>query len=202
MSTERALTVDEFERIAPFIDGRSELVDGRLRIMSPTGFLHGILSVRIGAALDRYLDEHPDMGEVAGAETGFRVDSPRRPVLAPDAAFVRADRLPETPEGPVKRDDPIVRFMVGPPDVAVEVRSPDDSANEMAEKARDWLAAGAREVWLVDGQHETVRVLRDGQQPIVLTKNDTLTAPDVLPDFSLLLADLFARRRRSAHARP
>jgi len=105
MSTERALTVDEFERIAPFIDGRSELVDGRLRVM-------------------------------------------------------------------------------------------------MAEKARDWLAAGAREVWLVDGQHETVRVLREGRQLVVLTKNDTLTSPEMLPDFSLPLADLFARRRRSAHAQP
>ncbi len=198
MSTERALTVDEFERIAPFIDGRSELVDGRLRVMSPTGLLHGILGARIVAALEIYLDEHPDLGEAAGAETGFRVADPRRPVMAPDAAFVRADRLPEVSEGPIKRDDPIVRFMNGPPDLAVEVRSPDDSANEMREKARAWLAVGAREVWLVDGQHETVQAHRPDQRPVALAKGDTLTAPDVLPSFSLPLADLFARRRRPA----
>ncbi len=169
--------------------------------MSPTGLLHGILSARIAGVLDRYLDEHPALGEIAGAETGFRVDDPRRPVMAADAAFVRAERLPDIPEGPIKRDDPFVRFMDGPPDLAVEVRSPDDSAKDMAEKARAWVRVGAREVWLIDGMRETVRVFRTDGPPAALAKGDTLTSLDVLPGFALPLADLFRRRTRTI-ARP
>lgn len=195
MSTERALTVEEFERIAPFLDGRSELIDGRLRVISPTGLLHGILAARIVAALACYLDEHPARGEAVGAETGFCVNDPHRPVLAPDAAFIRMERLPAESTG---RDDPRTHFMDGPPDLAVEIRSPDDSMPEMLEQAHLWLAVGAHEVWLIDGQHETIQILRTNGEPIRLEKADLLTSPAVLPGFTLSLARLFARRRRAA----
>ena len=190
MSAERELTVEEFERIAPRLDGPSELVDGRLRVLSPMGLLHGIVSLRVGSALDRYLDAHPAMGEATGAETGFRVDDPRRPIMAPDAAFIRAERLPAAAPG---TNNPFARFLQGPPDLAVEVWSPDDTKREMLDKARRWLAVGAREVWLIDPRQETVQIPRpDGQA--TLSKDDTLTSPDVLPGFSLPLVDLFARR--------
>lgn len=192
MSTERALTVEEFERIAPLLDGPSELVDGRLRLLQPHTYLHGILSARIGSSLGRYLDNHPALGETVGTGTGFRVSDPHRPMMAPDAAFIRAERLPDETTG---KDDPRAHFMDGPPDLAVEVRSPDDSRPEMLEKAQRWLAVGAQEVWLIDGQHESVQVLRPASQPLQLGKGDTLTSPALLPGFALPLADLFARRR-------
>lgn len=192
MTTERAMTVEEFERIAPLLDGPSELVDGRLRLMSPTGFMHGVLAIRIGSALDRYAEEHPDAGEAVGAETGFRIDDPSHPVQAPDAAFVSADRVPaSTGQG---RDDPALRFVQGPPDLAAEVRSPDDSMAEMRAKARRWLAVGCHEVWVIDGQRQTVEVWRHGAKPVLLHMSDTLTSP-LLPGFFLSLAHLFRRRR-------
>jgi Uma2 family endonuclease len=192
MASERLMTVEEYERIAPYLDGPSELVDGRLRLMSPMGFLHGVFANRIGGALDRYVEEHPEAGEATGAETGFRIDNPQHPVQAPDAAFVSASRVPvSTGSG---RDDPALRFMHGAPDLAVEVRSPDDTIEEMQAKARRWLAAGSREVWLVDGLRSTVEVWRSAAAPTLLHIGDTLLAPNVLPGFSLDLARLFRRR--------
>ncbi len=192
MASERRMTVDEYERIAPYLDGPSELVDGRLRLMSPTGFLHGVLANRIGVALGRYVEEYPDAGEATGAETGFRIDNPQHPVQAPDAAFVAAARVPiSTGAG---RDDPAMRFMRGAPDLAVEVRSPDDTIEEMQAKARRWLAAGSREVWLVDGLRLTVEVWRPDAPPTVLRPGDTLQTSDLLPGFALDLARLFRRR--------
>lgn len=192
MASERPMTVEEYERIAPYLNGPSELVDGRLRLMSPTGFLHGVLANRIGGALDRYVEEHPDAGEATGAETGFRIDDPQHPVQAPDAAFVAAARVPHwTGSG---RDDPAMRFMRGAPDLAVEVRSPDDTIEEMQAKARRWLTAGSRQVWLVDGIRLAVEVWRPDAPPTLLRLGDTLEAPDLLPGFALDLARLFRRR--------
>jgi Uma2 family endonuclease len=186
------MTVEEFERIAPLLDGPSELVDGRLRLTSPTGFMHGVLAIRIGSALDRYVEEHPDAGEAVGAETGFRIDAPRHPIQAPDAAFVSAARVPaSTGQG---RDDPALRFVQGPPDLATEVRSPDDSAVEMRAKARRWLSAGCREVWVIDGQRQTAKVWRHGAKPVLLHVSDTLTSR-LLPGFALSLTHLFRRRQ-------
>jgi len=193
MATERAMTVDEFERIAPLLEGPSELVDGKLRLMSPTGFMHGVLALRVGAALERYAEEHPDAGEAVGAETGFRIDDPRHPVQAPDAAFVGAERVPTSMGS--GHDDPSVRFVQGPPDLAVEVRSPDDTRSAMRAKARRWLGAGCREVWLIDGNHKTVEIWHPGNEPIVLKRDDTLTS-ETLPGFSLDLGRLFRRRAR------
>ncbi len=192
MSAERAMTVEEFERIAPLLDGPSELVDGRLRIMSPTNYLHGLLTNRVALALNLYLQTHPDPGDVVGAETGFRINDPRYPVQAPDAAYIGAERVPRAaPDG----DDPLEHFMDGAPDLAVEVRSPSETFAAIRGKCQRWLNAGSRDAWIVDGHRETVHVMRPTGDVVVLHKTDTLTSPDVLPGFSLSLAELFARRR-------
>ena len=192
MKSERAMTVEEFERIAPLLDSPSELVDGKLRLMTPTNYRHGLLSAEITHILKTYLDAHPEMGEVVGAETGFRSNDPHCPVQAPDAGFIRAERAPREGQG---EDDPLDHFMPGPPDLAVEVRSSSEPIAAVRAKAERWLAAGTSEVWIIDGRREVVHVLRREATPVVLHKDDTLTAPDVLPGFATSVASLFARRR-------
>ena len=65
----------------------------------------------------------------------------------------------------------------------------------MRAKAERWLAAGTAEVWIIDGRRDVVHVLRREATPVVLHKDDTLTAPDLLPGFATSVASLFARRR-------
>lgn len=61
--------------------------------MSPAGFDHGVVALRIGSRLDEYVRERR-LGSVVGAETGFRFSRGPDAVRAPDAAFVAEGRLP------------------------------------------------------------------------------------------------------------
>jgi Uma2 family endonuclease len=70
------------------------------------------------------------------------------------------------------------------PDLAVEVLAPNDRAEMVEEKAREWLAAGASAVWTVDPRDKTVTVHRSGAEPITFIEDQDLDGGDVLPGFS------------------
>ncbi|MCS7158918.1 MAG: Uma2 family endonuclease, partial [Gemmatales bacterium] len=53
------------------------------------------------------------------------------------------------------------------------------------------LRAGIEMVWVVEPQDRTVAVYRRGREPQVLGENETLSGEDVLPGFSVSVADLF-----------
>ncbi len=110
-------------------------------------------------------------------------------VKAPDFAFVGYERLPDPlPEGYV----PLV------PDLAVETRSPHDTAREVAEKVEEWLAAGVRLVWVIEPKKRTITTHRAGRPPQVLTVNDTLDGEDVLPGLDVSVARIFPSQRTSS----
>src|SRR5690242_7476980 len=85
------ITADEFARL-PNDDFRYELVAGVVHRMSPVGGQHGMLTVRLAAALAGWAERHH-----AGAvmtETGFVLATNPDTVRAPDLSFVRRDRVP------------------------------------------------------------------------------------------------------------
>ena len=151
-------------------------------MMSPAGFDHGRFASNIVAALKNYVTQHKS-GVVATAETGFQIAHDPDTVRAPDVAFVRAERIPS---GGVKG------FFQGAPDLAVEVVSPTDRASEVAGKMQEWLRAGCRMVWVVDPDNRTVTVHRSLTEIVVLTAADSLTAGELLPEFSMPVAKVFA----------
>jgi Uma2 family endonuclease len=102
-------------------------------------------------------------------------------VRAPDVAFVSSDRI---------EDRPPAKFFPGPPDLAVEVLSPSDTASEVQEKAEAWLNSGCREVWLVDPRRKMATKLTPVEDSIVQQSVETLSI-DLLPGFSLAVAELF-----------
>ena len=159
-----------------------ELIQGELIMMSPAGFDHGRFAIRIGAALDCFVTPR-GLGAVVSAETGFRIACDPDTVRAPDVAFVRAERIPP---GGVKG------FFQGPPDIAIEIISPSDRASDVMAKAQDWLQAGCLLVWVVDPETRTISVYRSRSEIIVLAETDTLTGGDVLPEFSVSVAEVFA----------
>ena len=159
-----------------------ELIGGELVMMSPAGFDHGRFASRVVAALENHATRR-GQGVVTTAEAGFQVAHDPDTVRAPDAAFVRAERIPP---GSVKG------FFQGAPDLAVEVISPSDRPNEVAAKVQDWLRAGCRLVWVVDPEKRTVTAHRSRNEVVVLTVADTLTGGDVLPEFAMPVAKIFA----------
>lgn len=77
------------------------------------------------------------------------------------------------------------------PDIAVEVVSPNDIADEVAEKIAEWLAAGVKLLWEVYPNTRAVRAHRPDGTITLLRTADTLTAADLLPGFACPVADLF-----------
>src|SRR5688572_24308012 len=88
----RTLTAEEFFRLPdPPEGGKMELVCGRVVTHMPVGGEHGIIALAIGSELRAFATGH-SLGQV-GVEVGFRLFEVPDTVRAPDAHFVRADRL-------------------------------------------------------------------------------------------------------------
>ncbi len=79
-----------------------------------------------------------------------------------------------------------------PPDLAVEVVSPGDRAEEVYGKVREYLDAGARLVWVVWPRHRAVTVYTLDGQVRERREGDALDGDDVLPGFRVRVAELFA----------
>ena len=183
MTTKTKLVTAEELLYMPDDGYRYELVRGELRKMSPAGNHHGELAAEIGASLFNHVKAN-NLGKVYAAETGFRIGADPDHVRAPDAAFIRRERVEA-----VGRVD---GYWPGAPDLVVEVISPNDRYTEVEEKVDDWLAAGTRLVILVNPRNRTATLRRAGQAPVILTEQDTLDGADVVPGWQLSLKDLFA----------
>lgn len=172
---------DELARIQPR-NKRVELVRGRLVVREPAGLRHGIVAMRIAARMDAFVQAR-QLGVVVAAETGFKLLSDPDTVRAPDAAFIRAERVPT----------PLPRGYAGlAPDLVAEVLSPDDRPGDVLAKVADWLDGGSRIVWVLDPERLVTRVYRADGTESILGATDELDGEDVLPGFKCQLSDVFA----------
>lgn len=163
---------------------RYELVGGKLKRMTPTGNEHGYLAGEIFGELRSYVKSH-GLGRTYAAETGFKVASNPDTVRAPDAAFVRRERIEEVGQ--------VEGYWPGAPDLAVEVVSPNDTYAQVTEKALAWLEAGTLMVLVLDpGEaRRTVTVYRSAEHIRVLSEEDAIDGADVVPGWKLPVAALF-----------
>lgn len=161
---------------------RLELVSGEIIEMAPTGGQHGVITSELNYYIQDFIKKHK-LGRATGAETGFVLAKDPYTVRAPDVAFITKDRLPR----PIPE-----RYFPFAPDLAVEVVSPSDVAQDVRRKVIDYLQAGTRLVWVVYPETQTVDVYRPGQDVRVVDVQGVLQGEDVLPGFELLLGELFA----------
>jgi Uma2 family endonuclease len=161
---------------------RYELVKGELHKMPPAGFEHGVRGIGLTWRLAQYVETNR-LGRVTAAETGFKIAIDPDTVRAPDIGFVRADRITdvELPKG----------YFPGPPDLAVEVVSPNDTFSEVEGKVMEWLMAGCSMVWVVNPGCRTVTVYRSFTDIRILTGDDVLDGAEVIPGFQCVISDLF-----------
>ncbi len=175
------ITVDQFE--ATCGDERVELIDGVVIPMTPASDAPSSVTATVTAVLWHHVHSR-GLGRVYSAEAGFVLFPDRETVLAPDTAFVRAERMPQ---GEARWHFPRLA-----PDLVVEVLSPSDRAADLAVKVSLYQEAGVPLIWVVDPRAETVTVLALGQAPLVVTATDTLDGGEVLPEFQVAVAELFA----------
>ena len=159
---------------------RAELVRGRLIIREPPGGQHGSIT----ATLTMRLANHVDLtgaGRLFAGDTGFKLSREPDTVRAPDIAFVRREQLPT----PIP-----TAYLECAPDLVVEILSPHDRPGETLAKVADWIAAGARLVWVIDPQRRLTRIYRLDGTESTISETDALSGEDVLPGFSCSLASV------------
>jgi len=161
---------------------RYELVGGEL-VESPVSEESNLIAGWIAYLLNAFILPKRS-GFVIPEQTYQCFPNDLNRVRRPDVSFLRAERRPA---GPLRHGHtPDV------PDLVVEVVSPNDIAYDLEEKLADYRAAGVPLIWVVYPNRRTVQIYAGGSEvPSVLHESDTLTGGEILPGFSVKVADLF-----------
>ncbi len=182
MAVQRAvMTVDEFEQFIARPENRDrnfELINGEIIEKMPTqkhGRIAGVLVKKIGI----FLDQNP-IGYVE-IEVRYRIPEDMLNAVQPDVSVVKDVVTPSVEQGAVPKM----------PDLAVEIKSPDDTFRQMRDKAEYYLKHGAKLVWLVYPEQHVIEVYAPEVDSKMLTERDTLDGGEVLPGFSLAASELF-----------
>ena len=173
--------------------GRFELVDGKLRELK-VSLLSTVIAGEISLILGRYCRAH-HLGWLPSAELGYQcVSWQPGQVRRADVSFIRAERVT------AERWDE--GFCSIPPDLAVEVVSPNDQVDEVDEKIKDYLRAGVKLIWVVHPVLRAVQVLRTDGTVGWLSSDDELSGEDVIPGFQCRVSDLFPKGADAARPKP
>jgi Uma2 family endonuclease len=158
-----------------------ELDDGRLIVLGLPDDDHSRTQLLVMFSLIKY-GENLGLGECRGEIGVILRRNPDR-LVGPDGAFIANRSLPvrTTPEG----------YLETIPELVVEVRSKNDTLAEVSSKAEEYLASGAKLVWVIDPRSKTITVYRPGQDPSELRIGDVLTAEGAISGFQALVAELF-----------
>ncbi|HSE30795.1 MAG TPA: Uma2 family endonuclease [Pyrinomonadaceae bacterium] len=159
---------------------RYELVKGVLLTMSPSGYAHGRVTMKLSNLLTNYINANY-LGIPLAAETGFKLECDPDTVLAPDFAFIRQEPAVGHSSG----------FVESSPDLAVEVISSTKSRRQAERKAAQWLSFGVQSVWVVSCQKKTIEIFSATGLRQIFKGSDELSDEDLLPGFRVRVAEIF-----------
>ncbi len=169
-------------------EGAFEVYDGEIKPLTPPVMIHQWVIRILFRLLDAHCAAH-ELGEVIQEITFVILEQSQwvKGSRVPDISFISAARWVEyignTPDWGLK---PLLIV----PDLAIEVVSPGDSYADVQNKVDHYLNDGVRMLWVIDPQRATAGVYQ-GDRLAALKENDTLSGGDVVPGFSVALADLF-----------
>ena len=181
-TTSTALMTAEELMNLPDDDLRHELINGELITMPLPKAPHARAANRLGAPLLQFVLDR-DLGEVLIGDVGYQLTWNPDTALGPDISFMSKQRLEEMGE--------VEGYWQGPPDLAVEVRSPGDRRGKVNKKISLWLRSGTKQVWIVEPKHRTVTIYRSETDTTTFSGADYLEAEDLLPGFRLSLDRIF-----------
>jgi len=183
MTTKTQATIEDLYHVPE--NGKAEIVNGELILMSPTGEMPNRASSKIWLRLYEYEQTH-GTGIAVADNAGFRVNLPQRESFSPDAAFYVGSH-------------PGMKFFEGAPVLAAEVRSEGDygpvAEREIANKRADYFATGTQVVWDVDLLSEdVVKVYRanDPGKPTVYRRGEVAEAESAVPGWKMQVDELFS----------
>ena len=169
MAARTTLTLDQFLELPEPEDWTQyELSRGELITLPPPGYRHGVLVAKIITLLINTLS--PEEYIVAGGDAGFLLDP------NPEAATIRGADVAVNKRAEIGESLPTGWFR-GAPMLAVEVVSPGNTAKDTQLKMKQYLEAGALEVWLVYPDTRTIYVYSAGRRdPQVFEDADTFNS--------------------------
>jgi Uma2 family endonuclease len=174
-------TVDDYMKLP---EGTlAELIGGELFMTPSPSFSHQDVAYEIAGRLRAFVAER-GLGKAVGAP--LDVHLPSGDIVQPDVLFIRKDNL-----GIVQR------WIMGVPDLLVEIVSPDRPERDRLVKRSLYANNGIGEFWIVDLDTRTIEVLTLSGGAYAshgyFEDCDTLTSP-ALPGLSLRLDDVFGKR--------
>lgn len=176
------LTVEDLERIQQQLpDYRMELVNGEVVVMSPSGYESDEVALEIGRQLANWVRPRK-LGRVAASSGGFKLPNASGDVRAPDASFVRAERMRRTTG----------KYAELVPDLMFEVRFESDTLTGLRSKIQEFLRLGTQVGVLADPRTQTLEVCRPGAESVVLQNGDTLTVPELLPGWEMAVESIWS----------
>ena len=158
-----------------------ELVDGEMKERNVS-----VRSSQVGVKFVRVMGDYADAaqsGKVFAMDLGMQVFAGHPSwIRKADCSFVATERLPSHDEG----------YLRTPPNLVIEVVSPNDIAGEVVEKARLWLDAGVDVVWVAYPGANEVHVYRRGGSAIIVRGDEPLEGEGLLAGFSVAVSRFFA----------
>jgi Uma2 family endonuclease len=179
---QRQMTAEDLWELPERPGVRYELVEGELVEVPGAGALHNLIAALVYRLIYDFVSGR-DLGLVFTDGLAYVLGRNPDRVRIPDVSFVSRERIPAggVPAG----------FWPGAPDLAVEVVSPNDLAEDVHGKAREYLVAGVRLVWVCWPKYQAVSVHAPGAPTRELGPDDELDGGDILPGFRVGVAALF-----------
>ena len=123
------------------------------------------------------------LGEVFDSSTGYKLPSgANRP---PDVSWIRQDRWDSLTSEQKQKFIPLA------PDFVLELMSPNDYLINTQVKMKEYLDNGVKLGWLINPEAKQVEIYRLGQDVESLNSPQSLSGEDILPGFTLDLANIF-----------
>jgi Uma2 family endonuclease len=159
----------------------TELIDGRVVSLSPTNPEHGRIEFKVAALLNSVVSAQ-NLGLIMVGEVGIFTRSNPDRVRGADVVFIshaQYDRRTKT-RG----------FLDVAPELVVEILSPERPDTD--QKVVEYLAIGVRLVLVVDPPGRTISTHRSNEVVRLYSELETVSCADVLPGFTLTVAEVFA----------
>ena len=159
----------------------AELVKGELHYMSPTGYLHGIVEVKIAKILSLFVEQH-QLGKVLAGEVGIYTSRDPDTIRAADVLYISDKRMAQ-----IRSDS----YLDVAPELIAEVMSPGDRWIDIADKMDEYFAIGVQTLWCVDPRRRQVFVYTSPTDVRRFNADQKLSDEKILPGFEVVVSDLF-----------
>ncbi len=180
-TTTTNITAEEYLRL-PDSGQPTELVRGEVLTMNPPNSRHGQICSKIARLIGNYAEEH-DLGHVVCNDSGVITGRDPDTVRGADIAFYSYEKVPR---GPLPQG-----YLPVPPDLVIEVLSPNDRRSQLLAKVAEYLDAGVTAVCVLDDESRRAELYYQDKPTDTIEERESLEIPEILGEFTVSVGQFF-----------